>query len=136
MDSQNRKKIMLGVILFSFALLASGAMLVRVAPALAQTTISISDQIPGSNPTSTGPGGFVSNFYQFALLIGGLLAFCVIVYGGVRYMTSAGNPSGQSDAKEWIIAAITGILLLAGAYFILKVINPELVTLKIPTPQQ
>jgi len=100
------------------------------------TTITISDQIPGNNATSTGPGGFVANFYTFALFIGGALAFCVIVYGGVKYMTSAGNPSGQSDAKEWVIAALTGLVLLAGAYFILKVINPQLVTLTIPTPQQ
>ncbi|MDR3582022.1 MAG: hypothetical protein P4L67_01980, partial [Candidatus Pacebacteria bacterium] len=58
--------------------------------------------------------------------------FGVIVYGGIRYMTSAGNPSGQGDAKDWIQAAIMGILLLAGAYFILKVINPNLVNLTLP----
>ncbi|MDR3378606.1 MAG: hypothetical protein P4M10_07970, partial [Verrucomicrobiae bacterium] len=33
---------------------------------------------------------------------------------------------------DWIQAAIMGILLLAGAYFILKVINPNLVNLTLP----
>ena len=98
--------------------------------------VTISATIPGSydtsNPATTSPGAFVADFYQYALVIGGILAFGVIVYGGIRYMTSAGNPSGQGDAKEWIQAAIMGILLLAGAYFILKVINPNLVNLTLP----
>ncbi|MDR3581920.1 MAG: hypothetical protein P4L67_01455, partial [Candidatus Pacebacteria bacterium] len=86
--------------------------------------VTISASIPGSYDTSAAtatPGQFIADFYQYALIIGGLLAFGVIVYGGIRYMTSAGNPSGQGDAKDWIQAAIMGILLLAGAYFILKV---------------
>ena len=95
--------------------------------------VSISMNIPGapatSNPT---PGAFVSGFYQFALMIGGILAFGVIVYGGVRYMTSAGNPSGQSDAKEWVEAALLGLLLLVGAYFVLDVVNPQLLNLSLP----
>jgi len=48
-------------------------------------------------------------------------------------MASAGNPSGQSDAKEWIEAALLGLLLLVGAYFVLNVINPQLTTLALPT---
>jgi hypothetical protein len=75
----------------------------------------------------------VANFYQFALIIGGILAFGVIVYGGVRYMASAGNPSGQSDAKEWVEAALLGLLLLVGAYFVLNVVNPQLLNLTLPT---
>lgn len=106
--------------------------------AFAQTQITISTSVPGYyGPTtgSGGPGAFVANFYNFALVIAGILAFGVIVYGGIRYMTSAGNPSGQSDAKEWIESALLGILLLAGAYFILKVINPALLNLNLPDLQ-
>jgi hypothetical protein len=98
--------------------------------------ITIDTNIPGTNATTTGGGGpgvFVANFYQFALIIGGVLAFGVIVYGGVKYMISGGNPSGQSDAKEWIESALLGLLLLAGAYFVLNVINPQLLNLTLPT---
>jgi hypothetical protein len=103
----------------------------------AQTKIPISTNIPGTNSVATeGPGAFVANFYEFALMIGGILAFGVIVYGGVKYMSSAGNPSGQSDAKEWIEAALLGLLLLVGAYFILNIINPQLLNLKLPVLTQ
>ncbi|HUC02195.1 MAG TPA: hypothetical protein VMA75_04860, partial [Candidatus Paceibacterota bacterium] len=35
--------------------------------------------------------------------------------------------------KEWIWGALLGLLLLAGAYLILNVINPQLVNLNLPT---
>jgi hypothetical protein len=115
------------------------AMLMFFVPAITHAQVQISASIPGtydtSNAAASSPGQFIADFYQYALVIGGILAFGVIVYGGIRYMTSAGNPSGQGDAKEWIQAAIMGILLLAGAYFILKVINPNLVNLTLPDLQ-
>jgi hypothetical protein len=127
-----KKIILLGSAgLFVFSICAFNAL-----PVLAQTQITISTSVPGTYPPTSGtggPGAFVANFYQFALVIGGILAFGVIVYGGVKYMASAGNPSGQSDAKEWIEAALLGLLLLVGAYFILSVINPQLLNLNLPT---
>ena len=117
--------ILLSVIGFSVAFVA-----------FAQTQIIISTSVPGTYPPTSGTGGsgaFVANFYQFALMIGGVLAFGVVVYGGVKYMASAGNPSGQSDAKEWIEAALLGLLLLVGAYFILSIINPQLLNLNLPS---
>ncbi len=104
--------------------------------ASAQSQITISTSVPGTyNAAVSGgaPGAFVADFYWFALSIGGLLAFGAIVYGGVKYMASAGNPSGQSDAKEWIEAALFGLLLLVGAYFVLSVVNPQLLNLNLPS---
>lgn len=103
-------------------------------PAVAFAQVPISVSIPGSyvNSTSGSPGSYVANFYQFALLIGGILAFGVVIYGGILYMTSVGNPSGQSDAKEWLLAALWGFLLLVGAYLILNIINPQLLNLNLP----
>jgi hypothetical protein len=103
--------------------------------AFAQATIHISSAIPGlnSNGANAAPGAFVANFYQFALLIGGILAFGAIVYGGVLHAISAGNPSRQSEGKKWIGGALLGLLLLAGAYIILNTINPNLLNLNLPT---
>lgn len=98
--------------------------------------VNISAVIPGSNTGGSGgtpgPADYIANFYQFALLIGGVLALAVVVYGGILYMTSIGNPSGMDEAKKWLEAALFGILLLAGAYLILNIINPQLVNLTLP----
>jgi len=97
--------------------------------------VSISAAIPGMGTvtSSTPPGQFVKGFYDFALMIGGVLAFGAIVYGGVLYAASAGNPSKQSEGKEWVKSALLGLLLLGGAYLILYTINPDLVNLNLPT---
>jgi hypothetical protein len=96
-------------------------------------TISINPNIPGMQNVSTaGPAGWVANFYTFALIISGILAFGAIVYGGVKYATSAGNASSQSEGRSWIWSALLGLLLLACAYLILRTINPNLVSLQNP----
>jgi hypothetical protein len=128
MKKNNFIKLLSAAAIFSFVALP--------VLAFAQTQITISTSVPGQYNGSvegTSPGAFIANIYQFALVIGGVLAFGVIVYGGIRYMTSAGNPSAASDAKEWIEAALLGLLLLAGAYFILSVVNPQLLNLNLPS---
>jgi len=100
---------------------------------------TIATTIPGSHAVTTGPNGvagIVANFYEFALLIGGIMALGAIVWGGVKYTWAAGNPSGQSEGKEWIKSALYGLLLLAGAYVILNTINPQLLNLGLPTLQE
>jgi len=54
-------------------------------------------------------GGMVEDFYKWALGAAGIVAFGVLIYGGILYMSSEGNASKQTDAKEWIMAAISGL---------------------------
>ncbi len=80
------------------------------------------------NPINLGEiGNLISKFYNYALAIGGVTAILIIVYGGVLYIYSAGNASRQTEAKEWIKAAIFGLALLLLSYLILNTINPCLV---------
>ncbi len=102
----------------------------------APAVISISPNLPGSLATASSPGGYIRNFYNYALFISGFLAFGAIVYGGIRYSLARGNPSGESEAKQWIWSALLGMLLLALAYVILYTVNPNLVDLRLPSLQQ
>lgn len=125
-------------IFFALALISMGFLFISAAHA-----VTISPTLPGSANSGCTPGAtsgcnpaaFVNNFYSFALIIGGILAFGAVVYGGVKYITAAGNPSGQKEGKDWIEAALLGLLLLAGAYLILYTINPQLTTLALPNLQ-
>ncbi|MEK7507638.1 MAG: hypothetical protein AAB602_00955 [Patescibacteria group bacterium] len=100
--------------------------------------VDINVNLPGTSADGAtdvkekGPIFFVEQFYKFGLMIGGLLAFGAIVYGGIKYTFAAGNPSGQSEGKEWVKSAILGLLLLALATLILKIINPSLTTPELP----
>ena len=94
----------------------------------------VNPNLPGITGAA-GPIGIIQAFYNFSLMIGGLLAFIMILYAGIRYAASRGNPAGQSDAKDAITQALLGLLLLMGAYLILNTINPDLVNLRLPTLQ-
>ncbi len=95
------------------------------------TQLTINPNMPGASPTDAGVPGFITNFYSFALMMAGILAFGAIVWGGIKYATGRGNPSAESDGKSWITNALLGLLLLAGAYIILRTINPQLVALRL-----
>lgn len=97
----------------------------------AQGPLTINPAVPGTAPTDN-PAGIVSNLYQFALMVGGILAFGAIVYGGIKYVAAGGNPSSQSEGKEWIKGALWGLLLLVGASLILNTINRNITSLSLP----
>ena len=75
------------------------------------------------------PGG-LANIFNFGLALGALIAFGTIIYAGILYSASGDNSSKQKDAREWIWAAIQGLGLLALGFIILRIINPNLVSIK------
>ncbi len=95
-------------------------------PNLAALAVTIYTNLPGQPSGSSGLGNFVDYLYKFAMMLAGILAFGAIVYGGIKYTLAAGNPTGQTEGKEWVKGALIGLLLLVGAYTILNIINPNL----------
>jgi len=83
---------------------------------------------------SSNIGLYIQNIYRFSLGIGGLFAMLFIVYGGIIYTASAGNPAKQGEAKDIITNAVWGLVLLLGAFLILNTINPALTGLNIAQP--
>jgi len=67
--------------------------------------------------------------YVFVVGISGLAAFIMIVWSGVQWMTSTGDPSKTSDAKDRIRNALLGLLLILASFVLLQTINPELTRL-------
>lgn len=90
-------------------------------------------QIPGFPTTISAQGGiaeYVRAIYRYALGVGGIVVFILIIYGGIMYALSGGTPGKQNEARDIIFQAFWGLALLLGSYLILYTVNPELVTLK------
>lgn len=73
---------------------------------------------------------YVGAFYQYGLTIVSILATVILMAGGIIWLTSAGNDSKVTQAKEMIFGSLAGVFLLFSSYLILETINPELVKLK------
>ena len=74
---------------------------------------------------------YIQYIYIFGLSLIGIAALGVLVYGGFMYMMSDTVVS-KEDAKKYIWAAITGLILGLSAYLILNTINSDLVSLTPP----
>jgi hypothetical protein len=67
---------------------------------------------------------YVGKIYSGLLLpIGSILAGFVIMWGGITYATSAGDATKIGRAKELIIGAISGEVLLLCAWAIVRLVN-------------
>ena len=72
----------------------------------------------------------IAYIYYFILTIAGIATFVMLVWGGVRYLTSAGNPTVIGEAKDRIFKALLGLVIILASFLILNTINPELVHFK------
>ncbi|KKR18378.1 MAG: hypothetical protein UU65_C0002G0187 [candidate division CPR2 bacterium GW2011_GWC1_41_48] len=62
---------------------------------------------------------YTNKVFNWGLFAGFLLTILITTFGGFLYMTSGGNPDSISNAKSWILGAITSmaVLLLAKVIF-------------------
>ncbi len=73
-------------------------------------------------------GGGVSSIMATVLnvlsLVAGIIAVVMIIIGGIKFMTSRGDPSATASARNTIIYAIVGIIIVVLAqsivFFVLK----------------
>jgi len=76
---------------------------------------------------------YIKYIFNLVIWVGGVIALGALIYGGIRYLTSAGKPEAMVSARNQISAAFFGLLLLFSSYLVFQVINPELLILKTPT---
>jgi len=74
---------------------------------------------------------YVKYIFYFSIGIIGFIIFGALVYSGIQYLTSAGQPAKLAEAKKGIISAFLGAIILLSAVLIFKTINPSLVDLEL-----
>lgn len=56
----------------------------------------------------------------------GIAALVMIIVGGFRYSTAAGDEKAMKDAQKTISYAVMGLVLAVAAYFIIKFIGEDI----------
>lgn len=88
---------------------------------------------PGFTATTSANGlllgTFVGALFTYLLYVCSVFAVVMISVAGFQWVVSAGNASKISDAKNKIMAAITGLVLCFASFVILQTINIDLVNL-------
>lgn len=88
--------------------------------------IATGDPESCGNQAGAADGGALANIARrivdvFSIIVG-VVAVIFIIYGGFRYITSGGDSGSVSSAKNTLIYAIIGLIIVALAQFIVRVV--------------
>lgn len=90
--------------------------------------VNLGAPISSGNVTPSSFADYTNKIYQFAVVIGISLAVLMIIFAGYKYMTTAGDPQSLAEAKEVLLGAIVGLVLILLTRLILATIDPRLLT--------
>lgn len=70
--------------------------------------------------------GLIGKVVGAGLAFVGVLFFILMIYGGLLWMTAQGNEQQVTKAKDLIIAAVVGLVIVLSAYAITAYIGGEI----------
>ncbi len=68
-------------------------------------------------------GTLISTIIPIAIGIGGMLTVIFIIISGIQFVTSGSDPKGASAAKDRLVYAVIGFIVLILAYAALQIID-------------
>ena len=84
----------------------------------------LSSSVTCSDPSVTGSTTKANSLIETALnlfsAIVGIIAVVMVIVGGIKYMTSGGEPAKAANAKDTLLYAGVGIVVVALSQFIVQ----------------
>lgn len=86
----------------------------------------LSDAAPSSLENAGSIQSFIGKVIGAALGFTGTIFFVLVIYAGLKWMTSAGNEEQIEKSKKILIAAIIGLVIVVSAYAITSFVGETL----------
>ena len=67
-------------------------------------------------------GGLISAVINLLFVVASVIAIVFLIWGGIRWILSGGDKAAVETARNTIIAAIIGLVIVFLSYFILKLV--------------
>lgn len=74
------------------------------------------------NLTFGNGSGLIGNLITFIFVIAIILALGYLIYGGIRWILSQGDKGKVDAARQHIIAALIGLIVVFLSYFLLNIV--------------
>ena len=114
---------------------SAGILAIISLPRIASAQIDLEDesQFPAAKTLGLTKyetaGEIATPIFNAVLGLVGVISLAIMVYGGFRWMTSAGNEETIGEAKRTLIAGTIGLVVIliswSIVYFIINSINPS-----------
>jgi type IV secretory pathway VirB2 component (pilin) len=115
------KKIKLIITAVAFAVSIAGVGVVQTS-VFAAPADDVCDGIKATGGTCTGDGGnvdtLVKTIVQIISAVAGIVAVIMIIISGIKYITSGGDSTKITSAKNTLIYAIVGLVIVVLSQFI------------------
>ena len=88
-------------------------------------------------PTDLFPGdlaSLIANIIRIMLALSGTVALIYLIYGGYQYVTSGGNAEQAVIARQTILNAIIGLIVIFASYAIISFVMKAYLQGSIPSP--
>lgn len=80
---------------------------------------------PAVNPAAkyNSIATFTNLLVPLMMIVGGLMALLMLMYGAFQYLRSEGNPEAVKKAQSTLVYALIGIFLIFASFVITKIIG-------------
>ncbi len=103
-------------------IVASGSYLFAAATAFAQGAINLKPPAQAIQIADAQIANIPSFIITLLFVVGIAIAVAFLIYGGIKWILSGGDKSAVEAARNHIIAAIVGLVIILAAYFIINVV--------------
>ena len=90
-----------------------------------QFTDNPTNDCKGPNDATAKVNKVIHSIINFLSIIVGVVAVIMIIIGGLRYITSGGSDTGVTSAKNTILYAIIGLIIVAFAQILTRFVLKE-----------
>lgn len=91
------------------------------APAVPATSQFVGT-VKGTTGFAANIGAFLSTALSLIVAIAALIAFFFLIMGGIDWVTSGGDKNKTESARNKIMAAVIGLVVLAASYALLMIV--------------
>lgn len=76
--------------------------------------------LSGTSNTNSAINNLATQIVNIVFLIAGVLAVLYLLWSGIQYITAGGNADKVKAARQGIINAVIGIIVIMAAFFIIR----------------
>jgi hypothetical protein len=114
--------IFVGIFVSSLALVTVPAVEVSAQNAHKQ----VCDSIGGCGNGGGKISGVIEAVINILSAIGGIIAIILVIIGGVKYMTSGGDSNAAANARNTILYAIVGLIIVVFAQVLVRFVLQQI----------
>lgn len=109
-----------------------GMLFVTTAPVPALAAEPANDPLGLSYSAQSGLGSTdiritIAKIIRVAMSLLGIIAVCIVLYGGFTWMTAGGNDEQVGEAKKWIFSGVIGLAIILSAWGITTYVMQALI---------